>query len=385
MASLWLLIHLLKCIDFLSWPVLALGYPLCASVRAIENDNNSDTRNLISYWILLSLIYLFDYAFLKLLQWFQYWYYMKLMIVVCLVIPDFGRSSHVYNQLIRSCIYMNPRVAIRKFRNWKRVFVEKEDFLMLAEKYITENGTGALEKLIACKNTQQNLEVEAKKAAPTAEKNDTQQNTAQNLDTGTEKTVRTIEKSEAQQTNKVRLPLEQKDIKDLEMIEKEEIPNGKPIFTFMPQTNTACAAPDQIRSPYLTYQKLKEWWQNTQKVRTTSEADLNCHLHGRLHKAACEALKAKNQSVAVEVSVKKNETSGGEPEKMINTSNSSEQKITTCHHPKIEQKNVKTVNVRKYCYRPKRTIDQENTGKIVHVIPKVQELQNSETPVLKFK
>ncbi|XP_028803884.1 uncharacterized protein LOC114758945 [Neltuma alba] len=316
MASLWLLIHLLKCIDFLSWPVLALGYPLCASVRAIENDNNSDTRNLISYWILLSLIYLFDYAFLKLLQWFQYWYYMKLMIVVCLVIPDFGRSSHVYNQLIRSCIYMNPRVAIRKFRNWKRVFVEKEDFLMLAEKYITENGTGALEKLIACKNTQQNLEVEAKKAAPTAEKNDTQQNTAQNLDTGTEKTVRTIEKSEAQQTNKVRLPLEQKDIKDLEMIEKEEIPNGKPIFTFMPQTNTALCSPRSNKislsnisktegmvakytegraSPHISSSNefQKEWTCAICQVRTTSEADLNCHLHGRLHKAACEALKAK--------------------------------------------------------------------------------------------
>ncbi|RDX86183.1 HVA22-like protein a, partial [Mucuna pruriens] len=49
-------------------PLLALGYPLCASVQAIETDSYKETRDLISYWILLSLIYLFEYAFSRLLQ-----------------------------------------------------------------------------------------------------------------------------------------------------------------------------------------------------------------------------------------------------------------------------------------------------------------------------
>ncbi|XP_054802666.1 HVA22-like protein a [Prosopis cineraria] len=186
MASFLSLKLLLKCIDFLSWPVLALGYPL-----------------------------------------FQYWHYMKLMIVLFLVIPDFGRASLIYSQLIQLCICTNLYVVISKFRNWKRVFVEKEDFLMLAEKYITENGAEALEKLMASKNKEQNLDAETKNAVPITEKSEMQQNPAQNLDTETRKVVPTIEKNEGQQTNKVRLPFEQKGIKVWEMIEKEEVPDGK--------------------------------------------------------------------------------------------------------------------------------------------------------------
>ncbi|KAK4271339.1 hypothetical protein QN277_020046 [Acacia crassicarpa] len=151
MGSSSFFILLLKCIDFLSWPVLALGYPLCASVEAIESDSHSETRNLISYWILLSLIYLFEHAFLKLLQRFQYWHYMKLMMVAFLVTSDFGRAAYVYNQLIKSCIYMNPQTVISRFRSWKNIFSKKEDFKMQAEKYIKQNGTETFEQLLASK------------------------------------------------------------------------------------------------------------------------------------------------------------------------------------------------------------------------------------------
>lgn len=41
----------------------------CASVQAIETESYKATKDLISYWILLSLISLFEYAFFRLLQW----------------------------------------------------------------------------------------------------------------------------------------------------------------------------------------------------------------------------------------------------------------------------------------------------------------------------
>ncbi|RZC03513.1 HVA22-like protein a [Glycine soja] len=69
MASLWFLKLALKCLDHLAWPLLALGYPICASIQAIETNSNKETSDLISYWILLLLIYLFEYAFSRLLQW----------------------------------------------------------------------------------------------------------------------------------------------------------------------------------------------------------------------------------------------------------------------------------------------------------------------------
>ncbi|XP_028057407.1 HVA22-like protein a [Camellia sinensis] len=60
----------LKCFfDFLAWPLFALVCPLYASVWAIESNSNSDMRNLVAYWIVFSLISLFELAFVKLIEW----------------------------------------------------------------------------------------------------------------------------------------------------------------------------------------------------------------------------------------------------------------------------------------------------------------------------
>lgn len=80
---------------------------------------------------------------------FQLWPYIKLMIIFWLVVPDFGRASYVYNSLIR---FIKPQIVACRLSNyWKNVFVEKENFLLHAERYMKENGTEALEKLIASK------------------------------------------------------------------------------------------------------------------------------------------------------------------------------------------------------------------------------------------
>ncbi|GKU85883.1 hypothetical protein SLEP1_g489 [Rubroshorea leprosula] len=55
--------------DALAWPIFALGYPLVASIRAIETNSDSDCRKLVTYWVLFSLISLFEHAFMGLLKW----------------------------------------------------------------------------------------------------------------------------------------------------------------------------------------------------------------------------------------------------------------------------------------------------------------------------
>ncbi|RVW18570.1 HVA22-like protein a [Vitis vinifera] len=57
------------CFDLLGWPLFALGYPLCSSIWVIETNSISDFRKLVTYWVLFSLISLFDHAFAKLLEW----------------------------------------------------------------------------------------------------------------------------------------------------------------------------------------------------------------------------------------------------------------------------------------------------------------------------
>ncbi|XP_019423868.1 PREDICTED: uncharacterized protein LOC109333068 isoform X4 [Lupinus angustifolius] len=226
MGSLWFFNLFLKCIDHFAWPLVALGYPLCASIQAIETDSYTETRNLISYWILFSLIYLFEYAFMRLLQWVQFWPYIKLMVIFWLIIPDFGRSSSVYNHLVHSSISLKPQAVISRLKNWKKLFVKKQDFLQHAERYIEENGTEALAKLIASKD----------------------------------------------------IP---------------SVPNLAPIQN----ASSAMVGKDtnSVELPQSSTNKevQKEWTCAICQVTTTSENNLNSHLHGRKHKDACEALKAK--------------------------------------------------------------------------------------------
>ncbi|CAJ2678203.1 unnamed protein product [Trifolium pratense] len=267
-----------KCLHHFAWPFLALLYPMCASVQAIETDSYEQTKHLISYWILLSLIYLFEYALISLIPWFQPWLYIKLMIIFWLTIPDFGRASYVYNNLIRS---MKPKID-----TWRKCFVEEDNFLMHVEKYMKENGSEALEKFIASKNTM-----------------------CWNNAKMTNEIIATDNK-EVLKTNGIRLQPEHKDIKDLEAIEEKEVHVTKQDIPFMPKIVTSQNASSVTKGtadsdtaggklPLSTTHKevQKEWTCALCLITATSEKDLNSHLNGRKHRDSCEAaLRAKKQA-----------------------------------------------------------------------------------------
>ncbi|CAL5213554.1 unnamed protein product [Lathyrus oleraceus] len=249
MASSWFLKLAFKFLHHFAWPLVALVYPMCASIQAIETDSYAETKDLISYWILLSFIYLFEYAFINLLPWFQLWLYIKLMIILWLTIPDFGRASYVYNNLIRS---VKLQIVTWRLNNyWMKWLFEKDDFLMHAEIYVKENGTEALEKLIASKTNVERLE-----------------------------------------TN----------IKDLEAIVKKEIPATQQdisvIYETVPSQNASAATVENKvpqSSTSTRKEAQKEWNCALCMVTTSSEITLTSHLGGRKHRAAVEALIAKKQ------------------------------------------------------------------------------------------
>ncbi|XP_045819309.1 uncharacterized protein LOC123912784 isoform X4 [Trifolium pratense] len=290
-----------KCLHHFAWPFLALLYPMCASVQAIETDSYEQTKHLISYWILLSLIYLFEYALISLIPWFQPWLYIKLMIIFWLTIPDFGRASYVYNNLIRS---MKPKID-----TWRKCFVEEDNFLMHVERYMKENGTEALEKLIASKTNGERLTTEHKviKDFETIEQKEipaTTLNTMHRPDAEVTNEIIDNDNKEMLKTNGDRLQSENKDIKDLVAIEKKEIPATKQrtyadIVASQTTSSTIVetkeiagrdtAGGEHPQSSSTLKEVQREWTCALCLVTSSSEKDLNSHLNGRRHRKACEA------------------------------------------------------------------------------------------------
>ncbi|XP_059447737.1 uncharacterized protein LOC132179112 isoform X1 [Corylus avellana] len=258
MGLVGILMFALNFLHLLAWPLLALGYPLFASIRAIERDSNWETKKLVTYWISFSLLSLFDHSFVNLLQWIKFWRHIKLMIICLLVIPYFNGAFYVYNHLVRPYLLLNPQVIVDEFRKWMVLLCKRDQFLAEAERYIKGNGPKALEKLIdkEFETQKPNVDVEEIKAIATAtEKKEVEWSNEYNDPSLREELFPAIiDGSYSKEPDILEI-----DNKAVEVTEKKEVPAAN-------------------------------------QLTTESEKTLNIHLQEKKHKATYEALKAKNQS-----------------------------------------------------------------------------------------
>lgn len=138
----------LKNFDVLAGPVISLVYPLYASVRAIETKSPIDDQQWLTYWVLYSLLTLFELTFNKLLEWVPIWPYAKLILTCWLVIPYFSGAAYVYEHFVRP-VFVNPQtINIWYVPRKEDVFKKPDDILTAAEKYIEEHGTEQFENII---------------------------------------------------------------------------------------------------------------------------------------------------------------------------------------------------------------------------------------------
>ncbi|KAL8554888.1 hypothetical protein ACS0TY_002896 [Phlomoides rotata] len=236
MGLLLLLKFAFVCIDYLAWPVIALGYPLFASIRAVENDSKYHMKKLIIYWTLFSLISLFEFTFLKLIVWIPFWDSIRLIAIIWLVMPRFQGACHAYQILVRPVLSIDLRAVIVKlYKTNEDKYLMKATFLDVAEQYIKENGLEALERLIATKK----------------------------------------ECSKSERDVLVFEPEEKNDVATSEQYAETTPPDSSDRPPEIPP----------IKNPP------QEWTCEICKVTTTSETTLNAHLQGSKHRSNCESLK----------------------------------------------------------------------------------------------
>ncbi|KAF5741591.1 putative Protein HVA22 [Tripterygium wilfordii] len=139
-----------KNFDVLALPVVTLVYPLYASIKAIETKSPTDDQQWLTYWVLYSMITLFELTFAKVLECLPIWTYAKLIMICWLVLPCFNGAAYVYKNFIRP-YYLNPPQASQMWYipRKKNIFRKQDDVLTSAEKYIEEHGPEAFERLLS--------------------------------------------------------------------------------------------------------------------------------------------------------------------------------------------------------------------------------------------
>ncbi|KAM7482354.1 hypothetical protein LguiB_006937 [Lonicera macranthoides] len=325
----------LKCVDLFAWPIFALAYPLFASIRAIETNLNHHMRKLVTYWILFSMISLFEHTFDKFIEWFPLWTYIKIVAICWLVLPRFDHSYIAYKSLLLFRSYLNLQVINWSNKQDNEPFLKtQETFLSVAEKFIKENGSEALEELIANKSKVAipNLGAKEKMAVTVAEKKemattivgtktDVEQITAPantekkekatkikvskpNVDTDEKMAVTITEKKEMAST------IESKGAKpDVEEIKapantekKDKATKTKVKHATANLVETERRKAEVVEVKEMNYcppssDKVQgQWTCALCQVTTMSEKTLHSHFQGKEHIAKCQELKAKRKT-----------------------------------------------------------------------------------------
>ncbi|XP_062206744.1 HVA22-like protein f [Phragmites australis] len=146
-------------LDALVGPGIMLLYPLYASMRAIESPSSLDDQQWLTYWVLYSLITLFELSCWKVLQWFPLWPYMKLLFCCWLVLPMFNGAAYIYEAHVRRYFKIGSYVSPNFNERQRRVLqMMSLDARKSVERFIETRGPDALEKIIRA------AEKEAKRA-----------------------------------------------------------------------------------------------------------------------------------------------------------------------------------------------------------------------------
>lgn len=302
----------LHLIDFLAWPVLALGYPLCVSIRAIETGSKYHMKKLVTYWTIFSFISLFEHIFEKLIEWVPLWPYIKLITICWLVIPQFNGACYLYQILISPCFPVKWHDSISQFNSlclclsvnlqtvidWfntpmEDLSLKNETFLAVAERYLEENGSDALAKLIANKPKDYSLNHHAEETKPT--------------DTSDEAGRFTPNQEECEGSGPVWEDItvmehmakhEAAEPKQVKCVKENPIQIEKKMTGVQVQEMVVPADAEEIKFPEITSSNKvhTEWTCAVCQIKTSSEENLKSHLNGRKHQAKCEGLKTCKQT-----------------------------------------------------------------------------------------
>ncbi|EAR92189.1 HVA22/TB2/DP1 family protein (macronuclear) [Tetrahymena thermophila SB210] len=92
--------------DFLT-AVVGLLYPSYMSFKAIETPDDDDDKQWLTYWIVFSFLHVFDGPLSLILQFFPFYYPLKVMFYVYLFYPKTKGALFIYNSFLRKFLLEN--------------------------------------------------------------------------------------------------------------------------------------------------------------------------------------------------------------------------------------------------------------------------------------
>ncbi|XP_010916287.2 HVA22-like protein f [Elaeis guineensis] len=118
-------------------------------MRAIESPSPHDDQQWLTYWVVYSLITLFELSCWKGLQWFPVWPYMKLVFCLWLVLPIFNGAAYIYENYVRRYVKIGGYISSTDPEERKKmVEMMSPAAKNLVVQYIEKHGPEAFARVI---------------------------------------------------------------------------------------------------------------------------------------------------------------------------------------------------------------------------------------------
>ncbi|KAK9673377.1 hypothetical protein RND81_12G163900 [Saponaria officinalis] len=145
------LVKITRHFDAIIGPGVMLLYPLYASMRAIESPSTLDDQQWLTYWVLYSLITLFELSCWTILQWLPFWPYVKMLFCMWLVLPIFNGAAYIYENVVRKYVKIGWLIEpVPGYPEGHRKVMQMMslDARKSVERYIEKYGPDAFERVV---------------------------------------------------------------------------------------------------------------------------------------------------------------------------------------------------------------------------------------------
>ena len=83
--------------------IVGIVYPVYWSIKALESKELDDDEQWLTYWVVFFFFVLIESIFSSFLKWIPFYFFIKLVFLLWLFLPNFRGANFVYEHGIRLC------------------------------------------------------------------------------------------------------------------------------------------------------------------------------------------------------------------------------------------------------------------------------------------
>lgn len=131
--------------------VLGTAYPFYASFKALDSKSSENSAQWLTYWCVLAILSTAEYFLSYFLNWFQFYYTLKVLLVLWLQLPQTKGAMVIYWKLIYPQVKKHEdKIDLAVQVGGKRVQRIREQFSQYAAPttVINRGSSAAVEKVL---------------------------------------------------------------------------------------------------------------------------------------------------------------------------------------------------------------------------------------------